>query len=44
MNPKNPRDRKTLKNFFSDGARPTAQHYADLIDSGVCFWGPRAAP
>lgn len=31
----NKRDRKTLQNFFSDGARPTAQHYSDLIESMV---------
>ncbi|MEL6678656.1 MAG: hypothetical protein AAFQ51_08115 [Pseudomonadota bacterium] len=29
------RDRSTLKTFFADGALPTAEHYRDLIDSGV---------
>jgi len=27
------RDRKTLKSYFSDGMRPTAEHFADLVDS-----------
>lgn len=29
------KDRTTLKAFFRDGALPTAEHYRDLIDSGV---------
>ncbi|MEL6127708.1 MAG: hypothetical protein AAFR57_15155 [Pseudomonadota bacterium] len=29
------RDRSTLKTFFADGTLPTAEHYRDLIDSGV---------
>ncbi len=29
------RDRPTLKKFFRDGALPTSEHYADLIDSVV---------
>jgi len=33
----NPRDRKTLKNYFKDGALPGAQHYSDLIDSVVTW-------
>ena len=33
----NPRDRRTLKNFFRDGALPSAQHYSDLIDSFVTW-------
>lgn len=28
-------DRTTLKSFFRDGALPSAEHYRDLIDSGV---------
>ncbi|MGC9419695.1 MAG: hypothetical protein ACP5EN_12065 [Rhodovulum sp.] len=28
-------DRTTLKSFFRDGALPTAEHFRDLIDSGV---------
>ena len=30
-------DRKTLKNFFSDGSLPTSQHYGDLVDSMVTW-------
>lgn len=29
------RNRNTLKNFFSDGAMPTAQEFSDLIDSSL---------
>lgn len=29
------KDRTTLKAYFRDGALPTAEHYRDLIDSGV---------
>ncbi|MEM8572384.1 MAG: hypothetical protein AAGG56_15965 [Pseudomonadota bacterium] len=29
------RDRPTLKKFFRDGALPSSEHYADLIDSAV---------
>jgi hypothetical protein len=29
------RDRPTLKKFFREGALPTAEHYADLVDSMV---------
>lgn len=29
------RDRPTLKKFFRDGALPTSEHYADLVDSMV---------
>lgn len=29
------KDRTTLKAFFRDGALPTAEHFRDLIDSGV---------
>lgn len=32
-----PQDRKTLKNYFSDGALPTSQHYSDLVDSMVTW-------
>lgn len=28
-------DRTTLKSFFRNGALPTAEHYRDLIDSGI---------
>ena len=30
-------DRKTLKNYFSDGSLPTSQHYGDLVDSMVTW-------
>jgi len=30
-----PKDRKTLKNYFSRGSLPTERHFADLIDSSV---------
>jgi hypothetical protein len=30
-----PKDRKTLKSFFSRGSLPTERHFADLIDSSV---------
>ena len=29
------RNRSTLKNFFSEGQRPTADHFTDLIDSNL---------
>lgn len=33
----NPQDRQTLKNYFSDGALPTAQHYSELVDSMITW-------
>jgi hypothetical protein len=30
-----PKDRETLKNYFSKGSLPTEQHFASLIDSAV---------
>ena len=39
-------NRTTLKNYFNTGARPTQEHFADLIDSnlnlvedGTFYWG-----
>ncbi len=33
--PGTPKDRETLKNYFSKGSLPTEQHFAALIDSAV---------
>ncbi len=30
-------DRKTLKNYFSEGSLPTSHHYSDLVDSMVTW-------